>query len=179
MIQKKAWKKSGFQLGFVGVYTVFLGLSFLFGFDPGKQIARNFFDFAQTMLRMLPFAFLLIGLFEVWVERERVEKHLGRESGIKGYMWGIILAGAVVGPLYVALPIAYALFKKGARLGVIFTYIGASAICRVPMMTFEATFLGVKFTLVRLLVSLPLVVTTSMLLEKYLMKSSYRITEKH
>jgi uncharacterized membrane protein YraQ (UPF0718 family) len=77
----------------------------------------------------------------------------------------------------VAFPVACSLYRKGAKLGVIFTYIGASAICRVPMTIFEASFLGVKFSAIRLLVAVPLVVMTSILLGKYLRKRNYRIVE--
>ena len=129
------------------------------------------------MLKILPCAFILIGLFEVWVKRGTVEKHLGKESGIRGYLWGVLLAGTTVGGVYVAFPVAYSLYRKGARLSVIFTYIGASALCRIPMSIFEASFLGIKFTLIRLFVSLPLVIVSSMLLGKYLSKRSYKIME--
>ncbi len=129
------------------------------------------------MLKVLPCAFILIGLFEVWVKKETVEKHLGEKSGAKGYLWGIILASTTVGGLYVAFPVAYSLYSKGAKLGVIFTYIGASAICRVPMTIFEASFLGIKFTAIRLLLAIPLVIISSMLLGDYLRKRNYRILE--
>lgn len=127
------------------------------------------------MLKILPCAFILIGLFEVWVKRETVEKHFGEESGLKGYLWAVLLAGTTVGGLYVAFPVAYSLHSKGARLSVIFTYLGAAAICRVPMTIFEASFLGIKFTAIRLFVSLPLVILSSILLEDYLKKTGYKI----
>jgi len=163
-------------VGIIG-YLLFLIGSFIFGFNPGKEIGYNFITFSVDMLKILPCAFILIGLFEVWVKRETVEKHLGEESGIKGYIWALLLASTTVGGLYVAFPVAYSLYRKGAKLAVIFTYIGASAICRVPMTIFEASFMGIKFTLVRLFVSLPLVVITSMLLGDYLTKRRYRIME--
>ena len=161
----------------VSSYVVFLIVAWVIGFNPGKEISRNFASFSLDMLKVLPCAFVLIGLFEVWVKRETVERHLGEESGVRGYMWGVLLAGTTVGGLYVAFPVAYSLYTKGARLSVIFTYLGASAICRIPMAIFEASFLGIKFTIIRLLVSLPLVILTSMLLGKYLTKRDYRITE--
>ena len=111
------------------------------------------------------------------MKRETVEKHLGERAGIRGYLWAVLLAGAIVGPLYIALPIAYSLHSKGAKLSIIFTYIGASAICRIPMTIFEASFLGIKFTVIRLLISLPLVIVTSILLGNYLTRRSYRIRE--
>jgi uncharacterized membrane protein YraQ (UPF0718 family) len=171
-------RKPIFQIVIIAGYVVFLCVSFIIGFEPGQRIGVNFFTFAGDMLTIMPFAFVLIGLFEVWMKQATVEKHLGKESGLKGYLWAILLAGTIVGPLYVALPIAYALYKKGATFGVLFTYIGASAICRVPMATFEASFLGMKFTAIRLVVSLPLVILTSMLLGKYLTKTHYTMQER-
>ena len=156
-------------------YILFLIASFVFGFNPGKEIGYNFVSFSVYMLKILPCAFILIGLFEVWVKRETVEKHLGEKSGIRGYIWAVLLAGTTVGGLYVAFPVAYSLYSKGAKLSVIFTYIGASAICRIPMTIFEASFLGIKFTAIRLFVSLPLVIVASILLGDYLTKRNYKI----
>jgi len=158
-------------------YVIFLVVSWIFGFNPGIKISDNFALFSVDMLKVLPCAFILIGLFEIWVKRETVEKHFGEESGIRGYIWAILLAGTTVGGLYVAFPVAYSLYSKGAKLSVIFTYIGASAICRIPMTIFEASFLGIKFTAIRLLVSIPLVIVTSILLGNYLTKRNYKIIE--
>lgn len=160
---------------FISAYILFIAVSFLIGFNPGQQIGLNFATFSVEMLKILPCAFILIGLFQVWVKRETVEKHFGEESGIRGYLWGILLAGTTVGGLYVAFPVAYSLYSKGAKLSVIFTYIGASAICRIPMTIFEASFLGIKFSAIRLLVSIPLVIITSMLLGNYLTKRGYKM----
>jgi len=157
-------------------YILFLIISFTSGFNPGKEIGYNFVSFSVYMLKLLPCAFILIGLFEVWVKRETVEKHFGEASGIRGYIWGVLLASTTVGGLYVAFPVAYSLYRKGAKLSVIFTYVGASAICRIPMAIFEASFLGIEFTAIRLFVSLPLVIITSILLGNYLTKRNYKIT---
>ena len=158
-------------------YVLFIVLSFAYGFSPGKAIGYNLFSFSLDMLKVLPCAFILIGLFEVWVKRETVEKHFGEEAGFQGHFWAVLLAGTIVGPLYVALPLAYSLHRKGARLGVIFTYIGASAICRIPMAIFELSFLGLKFTAIRFLVSIPLVILSSKILGDYLVKGGYQISD--
>ena len=159
----------------ISSYVVFLIISWIIGFNPGEKIGDNFGLFSVDMFKILPCAFILIGLFEVWVKRETVEKHLGERSGIRGYIWAVLLAGTTVGGLYVAFPVAYSLYSKGAKLSVIFTYLGAAAICRVPMTIFEASFMGIKFTTIRLLVSLPLVIVTSILLGNYLAKRNYKI----
>ncbi|MEA1939703.1 MAG: permease [Candidatus Caldatribacteriota bacterium] len=165
------------RITFISIYSLFLAVSFVLGYNPGKEIAFNFISFLIYMLKILPCAFILIGLFEVWVKKEVIEKHLGEESGIKGYMWIILLAGTIAGGLLVAFPIAYSLYNKGAKLSIVFTYMGAVAICRVPMTLYEASFMGVKFTMIRLLISLPLVIITSILLGNYLIKRNYKIVE--
>ena len=161
----------------LAIYFVFILSSFVIGFKPGKQIGHNFISFSIEMLKLLPCAFILIGLFEVWVKKESVEKHLGKDSGVIGYIWIVLLAGTTVGGLYVAFPVAYSLYNKGAKIRFIFTYIGASAICRIPMTIFESSFMGIKFSLIRLLVSIPLVIISSVWLGNYLEKRNYRIME--
>ena len=158
-------------------YIAFIVVSLWLDYSPGEEVARNFASFSLDMLKIIPAAFILIGLFEVWVKRETVEKHLGEGSGILGYVWVVLLSGATVGGLYVAFPIAYSLYSKGARLSVVFTYIGAAAVCRIPMTIFEASFLGISFSAIRLSVSLALVIISALLLGNYLKKRHYRISD--
>ena len=158
-----------------GLTIIFLILSFSFDYQPGKEIGKNLGNFLVSMLMLLPCAFILIGLFEVWVKRETVEKHFGKQSKIMGYIYAILLSSTAVGGLYVALPVAYTLHNKGARLSIVFTYLYAACICRIPMTVFEATFVGLKFTLIRLFTSLILVLTASLILERHLEKRSFQM----
>jgi uncharacterized membrane protein YraQ (UPF0718 family) len=158
-------------------YVVFIIISLWLDYSPGEEIVRNFASFSLDMLKIIPGAFILIGLFDVWVKKETVEKHLGDESGFRGYVWVILLAGATVGGLYVAFPVAYSMYSKGARLSVIFTYVGAAAVCRIPMTIFEASFLGISFSVIRLAVSLILVIISAMLFGNYLKKRNYKISD--
>lgn len=160
---------------FFAAYFIFIAVSLPLSFNPGREIGVNFYVFSSEMLKLLPCAFILIGLFEVWVKKESVEKHMGRDAGLKGHLWVILLASTTVGGLYVAFPVARSLYGKGARLEVIFTYLGAAAVCRIPMTIFEASFMGIGFTLVRFSVSLPLIVASSVLLGRYLEKRNYSL----
>jgi uncharacterized membrane protein YraQ (UPF0718 family) len=158
------------------IYGLFVGFSFMLDFEPGREIGFNFGNFTLTMLPIVPLAFILIGLFEVWVKRETVEKHLGTGSGPLSYLWAVLLSGTTVGGIYVAFPLSYTLYQKGARLSVIFTYLSSAAITRIPMVTFEASLLGIKFTAIRFIVSLPLVILVSILLEKYLLRHGFKMS---
>ena len=170
-------RNSVIRIVVVSSYVTFLIVSWIFGINPGKEISINFTSFSMEMLKILPCAFILIGLFEVWIKRETVAKHFVEGSGIKGYLWGVLLASTTVGGLYLAFPVAYSLYSKGAKLSIIFTYLGASAICRVPMIVFEASLFWITFSVVRLLVSVPLVIVTSILLGNYLKQRNYKIVD--
>ena len=92
-------RSSLFRIIVICVFILFLVISWITEFEAGKEIGSNFTDFLLEMAAIIPCAFILIGLFEVWVKRESVEKHLGEESGIRGYIWAILLAGTTVGGL--------------------------------------------------------------------------------
>ena len=161
----------------LGVFVLVLGLSRVFQWSPGMMIGVHFQDFMIGMLRVFPCAFILIGLFDVWVKQETVQRHMGEDSGWAGYFWALLLAGTTVGGMFVGFPVAYALHNKGAKLSIVFTYIGAAAICRVPMSLFEAFYLGGRFTLIRFGVSLPLLILSSILLGNWLTRRNYEVRE--
>ena len=169
-------RKYIFNIALISLFAVFLIIGSISGYEPQREIRKNFFDFTLEMLKLIPFVFILIGLFEVWIKEETIKKHLGENSGTKGYFWVTLLAGVSVGGLVVAFPVAYSLYSKGAKLSIIFYYIGAAAICRIPMTIFEASFLGIEFTLIRYIVSIPLLIITSVLLGNYLSKRNYKLS---
>lgn len=142
--------------------------SLIGNFEPGVTLWQNLWQYLKTMLLLLPPVFVLIGLFEVWVKQETIEKHFGESHGISAWFWLILLSATTVGGLYVSLPLGYTLYKKGTRLRLIFGFLGFSTVCRIPMTFFEASFLGLKFTLIRYIVALPLIIISSIILERLL-----------
>ena len=165
------------QWGLVGLFAVGAGVSFLFHYEPGIWAGREFSDVTVEMLKILPCAFVLIALFEQWVKQEVVERHLGDGSGVRGYLWALLLGAMVVGGLYVAFPLAYTLRKKGASLKVVFSFLGFAGVCRIPMTLFEISFMGLKFTVIRLAVSIPLMLMIGLILGGILEKRGYQLRE--
>ncbi len=159
-------------------FFLFVGISCLGGYKIGQKTGETFFHVLVEMLKILPFAFILIGLFEVWIKKETVIKHLGENSGMKGYLWVLILAGFSVGGLYVAFPLAETLSKKGASLKVIFAYLGFAGIIRIPMTIFEISFLGLPFTIARLMVAIPLFLLIGILMGSFLEKRGFKFNIK-
>jgi len=169
--------KKNTQFFLIGLFVVGLGVSFLSGYELGLRTGREFGDVMIEMLKILPCAFILIALFEQWVDRQTVIRHLGDGNSARGYVWAMLLGSMTVGGLYVAFPLAYTLHKKGASLKVVFSFLGFAGVCRIPMVLFEVGFMGLKFTLIRLAIAIPLMLIAGIALGSFLEKREYQIQE--
>ena len=145
--------------------------TWVISFPYGQQVGTSFWQFLKEMGSFLPAMFILVGLFDVWVPRRIVERHVGQESGFLGMLWMIIFATLQAGPLYAAFPVAVALWRKGAAPHNVFIYLGAFAAMKIPMLTFEVTFLGWEFSLVRTAVTLPVFIGIGYLMGRLLPRS--------
>lgn len=161
---KRILKRYRFFLAFFAVNIALL----LLAPDAGKRSFAITGDNLLEMLSILPPIFVLLGLLDVWIERETIIKYMGKGSGIKGGVLAFILGSAAAGPLYAAFPVAVVLMKKGARLMNVFLFIGAWSTMKVPMLLFEASNLGVWYTLLRLSCNIIGIILIAVLLEKSL-----------
>lgn len=122
----------------------------------------------KEMASVLPPIFILLGLLDVWVERETMVRYMGDGSGARGAFVAFLLGAAAAGPLYAAFPIAAMLLKKGAKLSNVFLFIGTWSTTKIPMLLFEATSLGVPYMLLRFGCNLVGIVLIAWVLEKSL-----------
>lgn len=148
--------------------------------DLGKVILKSTgTNFAQ-MFGVIPPVFLLIGLMDVWVPREKVIKFMGEGSGITGVLLAILLGAAAAGPLYAAFPVAAIMIKKGAKFTNILVFLGAWSTMKIPMFLFEMASLGYAFAITRLLLSLTGILLMSWLIDKLMSEDEKRnIYAKH
>jgi len=157
------------------IFIAFVGISFLINLNLGQKMGKNFYIFAKDMVLILPPAFILIGLFDVWVSRETIEKSFGNKSGLMKYIYAIGLAATTVGGTFVAFPVANALFHKGAEYDSIVTYVTAASLFMIPMSIMEASILGIKFTALRLGLSIPLIIISANILKYIFKKDNYTL----
>ena len=141
---------------------------FIAPFAFGRQAGAGLWSFTLEMAAFLPAMFMLVGLFDVWVPRSFVERHVGRDSGPLAILWMVLLGTLQAGPLYGAFPVAVALWHKGTAPRNVFIYLGAFSALKIPMLTFEVAFLGWQFSLVRTAVTLPVFIALAYLLERLL-----------
>jgi len=132
----------------MSMFVIVLALGLLF---PSKRhiIAQNVMVNVREMLSIIPPIFVLIGLFDVYVPRETVVKYMGEKSFVKGTIFAFLLGSFLVGPLYIAFPIASMMLKKGASFFNIVVFLGASSTMKIPQFLCETAFLGASFSVTR------------------------------
>ncbi|WP_457567276.1 permease [Desulfurobacterium sp.] len=122
--------------------------------------------FFVEMISILPAVMILMGLFAVFIPEDMIVKHLGETAGLKAIVLGILMGTLPTGPLYVAFPMASALLKKGARISCVVAFLSAWACIKIPQELVELQFLGFKFMMARLTLTVIFVTLMSMAIEK-------------
>lgn len=141
----------------------------------GMHIYRLSWENIIGMLGVLPPIFILIGLLDVWVKKETMVKYMGKDSGIVGILLGFFLGSAAAGPLYGAFPVAGVFLNKGSRLANVLIIVGAWASMKIPLLLFEVSAMGIKFTLIRFVMDIFGVLIIAYGIEKILTKDDERL----
>jgi uncharacterized membrane protein YraQ (UPF0718 family) len=132
---------------------IFIAFILFFPAWRGKALESMAYQ-TKTMLLVIPPIFILLGLLDVWVPREKMMRYMGRNSGIRGKVLAFLLGSFAAGPLYGAFPFAAVLMRKGASFTNILIFIGAWSTTKIPMLLFEMASLGRRFALSRLAIDI-------------------------
>lgn len=152
---------------FLVLLVVNLGL---LAFNPavGQKSLNITWSNTLEMLSVIPPIFILLGLLDVWVEREMMIKLMGERSGLIGVAIAFFLGSAAASPLYAAFPVAGVLLKKGSKLSNVLVFIGAWSTTKIPMLLFEASAMGWKFMIARFVIDIPGIAIIAYATEKLL-----------
>lgn len=143
--------------------------------DIGHKSFQITWSNTLEMLAVIPPVFILLGLMDVWLQRETMIKYMGEKSRFIGITIAFLLGSAAAGPLYAAFPVAGVLLKKGSKLSNVLIFIGAWSTTKIPMLLFEASAMGWKFMLARFLIDIPGIAVIAYVTEKLLTEKEKEI----
>lgn len=152
------------------IALVFVGLSF-FVPDTAARSTQVTWDYFKEMVIIMPPVFILMGLMEAWIPKDKIQKWLGSGSGFRGGMISVFLGTLPTGPLYMAFPMAATLVRKGASITNIVLFLGSWAALKIPQLLVEIKFLGLSFTLLRFGLTLLALIIMGVSMDKILKKS--------
>lgn len=128
--------------------------------------------FMLEMVQVLPFVLVLTALLSEWIPSAMVKKHLGHESGWRGIFFSFMLGTISAGPIYAAFPVCVALFQKGASIRNISIIISSWAVIKLPMLAMELSSLGLWFTLLRFVLTVPAIILIAWFMDKLIPQKS-------
>jgi uncharacterized membrane protein YraQ (UPF0718 family) len=162
----RVWLKQNWLVPVVVLTLIVIAIA-----DPARTVEslgvglRTFSDVAAILFAV----FIFMGMFSVWVSEDQVARLLGKESGLRGLVYGAALGTLYHGPQVSIFPFLRTMLDKGASISVVVAVVSAYAI-KLPMIPLELALLGVRFTVVHnglLLLTAPLV---GILMERILSK---------
>ena len=153
---------------FLGLVIVSFILAVIFVPEKSPLIMKTSYDYFKQMIMVFPAVIILMGLFSVWVSKEFVMTHLGTTSGFRGILVAFFLGAIPTGLIFVAFPMAQALHKKGASYTNIVIFLSAWACIKIPQELMELQFLGAKFMIARLGLTMIFITLMGMIIDKLL-----------
>ena len=144
----------------IALATALVGLATVTWNRGGSTlIADGLIAGGETVLSVIPLlvaAFIVAGLTQVLISREQVERWLGTQSGWRGILIACVAGAIIPGGPYVYYPIAAALLKSGAGLGVMVAFVTAKNFWSITKLPFEFGLLGPELTTIRYLLTFAL-----------------------
>ncbi len=134
-------------LKLLGLVVLFYGAAYLWDTSRTFKSLEGFVHVLGTLIPILIVVTVLTALINLFINPKSLAKHLGGESGVKG--WGIALSAGVVshGPMYAWYPMIQGLREKGAKDGLLIAFFYARAV-KVALLPMMVSYFGLTFTVV-------------------------------
>ena len=149
---------------------VVLGLYIVVYFFDSEYIKVAFYDFLKTFFNVLPilfFVFVFMFLINYFLKDSTIRKHLGKESGLKGWVYMILSGFIIPSPPYIIIPLLGDMEKRGMRRALIVTFLYARNL-QVVFLPVLAYYFGVLFTAIYVFYIFIFAILSGIFLEKLL-----------
>lgn len=149
---------------FLGICLIIFTTTVLIYPHTFLKTSDFFFSIILKIIPVFIMVFLLLALFNYFIKPKQLARHLGKESGIKGWFIAVFAGIISTGPIYMWYPLLNELKKHGARSGIIATFLYTRAVkpAMIPLMIF---YFGLVFTLVLTVVMIVFSILQGMVIE--------------
>ena len=146
-MEKKEKKKiNGTKKFLIFVALVFFLFLFL---EPAILLAAliNTFILFFKVFPVLVLAFIVNYFINKFIKEETLKRHLGHDSGIKGYFYAIVAGILIGGPPYLLFPMLGEFKKSGVKDSLLATFLFNRNV-KIPFMPVVIFYFGVTYTIV-------------------------------
>lgn len=137
-----------------------LSIALVWWLQGTDAVAQGFIGAGAMALEIAPnivMGLAVAGFITVLVPREKIAELMGEKSRTKGLLLGTVIGSVLPGGPFASFPLILALHKAGADVGALIALLMAWATIGVQrLVIWELPLMGVEFSILRMLVSLPL-----------------------
>jgi len=131
---------------FLAVVVSMYGIGALIDWDLTQQALDMFISMADKIVPMLVLVFILLFISNLILNPKRIEKYLGKQSGLKGWFFTIAAAVLSTGPSYVWYAILADLKQQGMSSALMAAFIYSRAV-KLPLLPLMIHYFGIAYTL--------------------------------
>lgn len=105
-------------------------------------------------------------LFTLLVPRDVIARHLGHQAGLRGILLASCIGTVMPAGPFASFPLVLALGRSGASIGALIAFLTAwAAVGLNRLVIWELPFMGVEFSMLRFIASLPMPVLAGLFAE--------------
>ncbi len=105
---------------------------------------------SAILLKILPifiFVIFFTTLLNFLLQPKKITRHLGKDSGVKGWFWALTAGIISHGPMYAWYPLIEDLRNHGMKDGLTVVFFAARTI-KIPLLPMMVDYFGLTFTIV-------------------------------
>ena len=145
-------KKNKLKISKPHIFLLIVVLIYVIIYLINPGYAKNSFsNFINTVLKIFPvlvFVFAIMFFVNYFFRPEKIKKHIGHESGIKGWIYTLFVGMFVpMGPPYVVFPLLRDLKKQGMREALIVAFLYSRNL-QVFFLIVMVHYFGMLFTMI-------------------------------
>jgi uncharacterized membrane protein YraQ (UPF0718 family) len=132
---------------FLAVVLFIYGATGLVDYELVLKAITIFTPLLDKVLPVLALVFVLIFSVDLLLDPKRVEKYLGRSSGILGWLAAIVAGILSTGPVYAWYAVLHDLRQKGMRTALVAAMLYSRAV-KLPLLPLLVHYFGLGYTIV-------------------------------
>jgi uncharacterized membrane protein YraQ (UPF0718 family) len=130
----------------ITVCVIYLVASF---FDP-RLVGEAVINTGETFIKIVPILALVFGviyLINRYLDVSKLQKHIGKDSGLRGWLYAAVAGILISGPPYVLYPLFGDLQKKGMRNALVAVLLYNRNV-KIPFIPVMIYYFGTAFTVI-------------------------------
>ena len=160
---------------FDGAFFFLMGLAALTGtlavwikgFSALSEAGGIVVSDAMLILPMVTMGVVVGALFTILVPRDLIARHLGHQAGLRGVLLASFIGTIMPAGPFASFPIVLALGRSGASIGALIAFLTAwAAVGLNRLIIWELPFMGLEFSMLRFVASLPMPVLAGLFAER-------------